>query len=104
LSINKADEDLTFAHTLKKSKLNFTKIKMAFCCFAPVDDTCIMLHQILVIPVKIKREYGKGLFKCVYKIADSTIRFVLSVDTSVCMVQLCSHWMDFHEIGYWSIF
>jgi hypothetical protein len=40
------------------------------------------------------------------KLHKVTVRFVMaicpSVRLSVCMEQLCSHWMDFHEILYFS--
>jgi hypothetical protein len=38
------------------------------------------------------------------KLPKATISFVMSVCPSVCMEQLGSHWMDFHEILYLSIF
>jgi hypothetical protein len=33
-----------------------------------------------------------------------TIKFVMSVRPSFLMAQLGSHWMDFHEIWYLSVF
>jgi hypothetical protein len=42
------------------------------------------------------------------KLRKATISFVMSLRLSFrpsfCMRQLCSQWMDFHEIWYWSIF
>ena len=38
------------------------------------------------------------------KIAKSDISFVVSVHLSVRVEQLCSHWTDFYEIWYFSIF
>jgi len=38
------------------------------------------------------------------KLGNATISFVMCVCPSVCMEQLVSHWTDFHEIWYLSIF
>jgi hypothetical protein len=38
------------------------------------------------------------------KLREAAIRFVASVRPSACMEQLGSHWTDFHEIWYLSIF
>jgi hypothetical protein len=43
-----------------------------------------MPHQIHVVPVKVKREYGKGLFRCVCKIAESDY-LLLHVCRYVCL-------------------
>ena len=42
----------------------------------------------------------------VKKLQKATISFVMSVrlSLSLCMKQLTSHWVDFHEIWYLSIF
>jgi len=36
--------------------------------------------------------------------AEKAISFIMSVYLSICMQQLSSEWMDFHEIWYISIF
>jgi hypothetical protein len=42
-----------------------------------------------------------GAFK---KLRKATINFVLSVCLSAHMKKLCSHWTDYHEIWYLSIY
>jgi hypothetical protein len=48
--------------------------------------------------------YGYGFQLLFTKLRKATISFVLSVCLSVHMEQLGSHWSDFHEILYLSIF
>jgi hypothetical protein len=38
------------------------------------------------------------------KLRKTTVSFVMSACVSVHMEQLCSHWTNFHEISYLSIF
>jgi hypothetical protein len=44
------------------------------------------------------------LFGAVAKLRKATISFVMSVRLSVRMLQLGSHWMNFHKILYFSFF
>jgi len=44
-----------------------------------------MLHQIHVIPVKIKREYGRAYLGAFAQFWKVTLSFFMSVDTSVCL-------------------
>jgi hypothetical protein len=43
-------------------------------------------------------------FKRFVKLQKATISFVMSVRPFVCLEQLGSHWSDFHEMLYFSIF
>ena len=64
--------EFTFAY-IEQTKIEFywNNSDILLFCTIWVDDTWIMLHQIHVIPVKVKREYGKSPFRCVLKIAKS---------------------------------
>jgi hypothetical protein len=61
-------------------------------------------YGILCFIVKIWFFFLSSDFKLYRKLRKATIRFVMSVRPSVRMGQLGSHWTDFHDISYLSVF
>jgi hypothetical protein len=60
---------------------------------------CLLLICIRGLLITIRTHFLYGTFLGAFtKLRKATLNFVVSVRLSICMEQLGSHWVDFHDI------
>ena len=104
--INTADKCIVLLHSVQCVTVTvavrlFQLLPSAECCQFQHNISCCTVQIHIQSADLVLFRYTKGIFCCVAKFRRTNISFVMpDCPSAVCMEQLGSYWMDFHENWY----